>query len=87
MALATLYAYVGGVDYSTLNRFHECVSTGYISDKTESAAIAIRNAILIKKVIAGKRGIEERVAGISTYERAIYDFVNGKERKRYCTDC
>ena len=74
---AVFSAYVNGVDLDTLTAFAQGFATGFTAGAEESAAIAIRNQLLLHP----SRTIGERVAAAKNIEAAIRDYVAKKPRK------
>ena len=75
---ALFVAYSCGIDESTIERFISALTSGFVNNDTENAAIVLRNTMLNEK--SGGRTNAEKT--FQTALKAISDFENGVPRKR-----
>lgn len=78
---AIFVAFRSGISEETLERFIDVLTSGFVNNESENAAIVLRNALLREK--AGGRTIAEKTFRISL--KAIADFDNGIPRRRWYT--
>lgn len=77
VATAIFQALRCGVDESILNKFSDVINNGYMSDKSESAAITLRKQLEKYNPSGSKRIMYEHAA-----EESIAAFITGTSRKQ-----
>lgn len=77
--LAMFYALDTGVDFSKIQEFTTIVRTGFYSDRSQTAAVVCRNDMLAGRIV-GNGGSLQRKNSLFKIEKAVDDFVHGRER-------
>lgn len=79
--LAMMYAVEAGESPSKILEFADVLASGFYSKKAQTAAIVLRNDIIMGKVSVGGNS-QARVIATRCIENAINDFCREKERKK-----
>jgi len=81
LVLACMYALEAGVKPESVRRFVQVYKTGYYDKNGETAAIAIRNDVITKRITPYGGG-KERELAVGSFEKALYDFAHNTPRTK-----